>query len=119
MISLADLASDAMLNALASVMAGGSIELLTDNRHVLATLYLSTPAAGAAAGGEIELNEIAEDVASAQGTVTVARVLTRDGDEIFVCDVGTLQSDATIRLNSTQIGPGAPVRIDSFRLAMP
>jgi hypothetical protein len=42
-----------------------------------------------------------------------------DGNEILSCDVGDETSDAVIRLNTTSIYRGGPVRIRSFTLAMP
>jgi hypothetical protein len=41
------------------------------------------------------------------------------GTEIFVCDVGGLDSDAVIKLVPQFITRGAPVRIDTFVLQMP
>jgi hypothetical protein len=38
---------------------------------------------------------------------------------VFSCDVGDEKSDAVIKLAGTKIHRGAPVRISSFRLAMP
>ena len=68
-----------MLDALAGLMNGGSLEILSDTQRVLATLRLSNPAA-AAVDGQLELNKIIEeDAAPATGTATVARVLTRTG----------------------------------------
>jgi hypothetical protein len=58
-------------------------------------------------------------------------LLTQDGrtfekaqhvgiEVVFSCDVGDEKSNAVINLTgSTQINRGAPVRISSFRLAMP
>ena len=48
-----------------------------------------------------------------------ARVVAADGSEIFSCDVGDENSDAVIKLNTTKIYRGGPVRLKSFRLVMP
>jgi hypothetical protein len=67
-----------------------------------------------------KLNKIfEEDAAPVSGTATFARILRRNGDEVFSCDVGPLESDCVIRLNTTAIHQGGPVRIDSFKLTMP
>jgi len=67
-----------------------------------------------------QLNKITEeDAAPAQGTATFARVLRRDGGEVFSCDVGDLKSDAVIKLSTTTIAAGSPVRLDSFVLSLP
>ena len=107
-----------MLDALSQLMDGGSIELLSD-KTVLAVLPLADPAAMPASGGEIEFNDIAQDIARAKGYAMSARVVAADGSEIFSCDVGDENSDAVIRLTSLQISRGAPVLINSFRLGMP
>ena len=119
MIALSFLAGNTMLDALSTLMDGGSIELLADGR-VLAVLKLSNPATMRAAGNELEFNDIAEeDAALAQGTANSARILAVDGSEILFCDVGDANSDAVIKLNTTKIYRGGPVRLTSFRLVMP
>jgi hypothetical protein len=119
MIELSQEASNAMLNALAGMMDGGSIELLAEN-HVLAVLRLSDPAAFEAVDGELQFRDIAEeDAALAQGTVTMARIIGGNGETVFLCTVGDENSDAVIKLNTTKIFRGGPVRLKSFRLAMP
>ena len=53
------------------------------------------------------------------GQAKTARVVSADGSEVFLCDVGTADSDAVIQLGTVQISRGAPVRLNSFRLSMP
>jgi len=119
MITLSETASNAMLEALASLMDGGSIELRSDER-VLAVLKLADPVAEPAIDGELEFREIEEeDAALANGTATSARIIAADGSEIFSCDVGDADSDAVVTLNTTKIYRGGPVRLQSFRLVMP
>ena len=119
-VNLSEAASNAMLDMLTSLMDGGSIELLSVAGNVLAVLKLSDPAPGAAVDGAIDLNPIGEeDAALARGQAATARILATDGNEIFSCDVGDENSDAVIRLNTTSIYRGGPVRIRSFTLAMP
>lgn len=118
-VELSDNASNAMLDALAQLLDGGSIELMSDER-VLAVMKLSNPATIGAIDGELEFNDIfEEDAALAQGTATSARILGADGTEVVLCDVGDEQSDAVIKLNTTKIYRGGPVRLKSFRLVMP
>jgi hypothetical protein len=119
MITLFETASNAMLDALSQLMDGGSIELRSDDR-VLAVLRLSTPAAEPAMDGELEFNEIIEeDAAQSSGTATTARILAADGSEILSCDCGDENSDAVVKLNTTRIYRGGPVRLQSFKLVMP
>jgi hypothetical protein len=120
MINLSESASNAMLEALTTMMDGGSIVLQTDDGAALAVLRLSSPAAIVDAEGELEFNDIAnEDAALGQGNATNARILSADGSEVFSCDVGDRNSDAVIKLNTTKIYHGDPVRLSSFRLVMP
>src|SRR5262252_2455984 len=119
-LNLSDDARNVMLDALAGLMNGGSLEILSDTQRVLATLRLSNLDAAAAVDGQLELNKIIEeDAAPATGTATVARVLTRTGAEVLSCDVGDRNSDAVIKLTTTTITAGGPVRLDSLQLSMP
>lgn len=119
-IELSEQAGNAMLDVLAGMMDGGSIQLLTGDGQALAVLRLASPATQEAFGGELEFNPInEEDAALAQGTVSSARIVAADGSDVFSCDVGDEDSDAVIKLNTTKIYRGGPVRLLSFRLAMP
>lgn len=118
-VNLSESTSNTMLDAIARTMDGGSIELLSDTGNVLAVLKLSNPVADDAVDGDLIFNTIREADATAYGIASSARIVARDGAEVFSCDVGGLQSDAVIKLNPVQIARGAPIRIDSFRLAMP
>ena len=119
MIEISEIAANPMLDALARLMDGGTIELMSDG-NLLAVLNLSSPSAGPAIGGELGFNDIREeDAALAQGTATLARIRGANGRQVFSCDVGDLNSEATIRLNTTKIYRGGPVRLTSFRLVMP
>jgi len=120
MLTLSEEANNAILDALANMLDGGSIELLADSGRPLAVLRLSDPATMPAADAELEFREIAEeDFALAEGTVTTARIVGGTGLEVFSCDVGDESSDAVMKLNTTKIYRGGPVRLTSFRLAMP
>lgn len=117
-IELSEQTSNALLDVLSDLMDGGSIELLSDDERKLAVLKLSSQATGEASGGEVLFNRIGEeDAALAQGNAANARILASDGSEIFHCDIGDENSDAVIKLNTTRIFRGGPVRLSSFRLA--
>jgi len=118
-IELSQEASNAMLDVLATMMDGGSIELLSVDGRVLAALKLSNPVAQEAFGGELEFNKIAERDAILTGQAQSARIVAPDGSEVFSCDVGDENSNAVIKLNPVQITRGAPVQLRSFRLAVP
>jgi hypothetical protein len=118
-INLSEPASNAALDATGAMMNGGSIELLSPNGGVLVTLKLSDPATQAASGSELEFNRIAEGDVALTGQAKFARIVAADGGEVFSCDVGDESSDAVIKVGTTQITRGAPVRLNSFRLLMP
>ena len=118
-VNISEPAADAALDAIGAMMNAGSIELLTGDGDVLATLKLSDPAAEAAVDGELHFNAIGEGIATARGVAETGRVVAADGEEVFSCDVGDEDSDAVIRLSTTQISRGGPVRINSFKLLMP
>jgi hypothetical protein len=118
-IELSPAAANAMLDVLGNLMDAGTIELMSDQR-VLAILKLASPATMAAVDGELEFNDIIEeDAALAQGIATTARILGADGGEILSCTVGDENSDAVVKLNTTKIYRGGPVRLTSFVLTMP
>src|SRR5262245_44072037 len=109
-----------MLDVLSRLMDGGNIELMADNGRLIAVLKLSSPAAMPSVDGELDFNEIIEeDAALAQGNVISARIVGAAGDEVLSCDVGDENSNAVIKLNTTKIYRGGPVRLISFRLMMP
>ena len=119
-IDLSDAAANTVLDALAPLLDGGSILIYSADGNALAALRLPTPAAMDAVGRELEFNKIAEeDAATTQGTATSARIVGADGIEVFSCDVGDENSDAVIKLNTTRISRGSPVRLKSFRVVMP
>jgi len=117
-VELSEMAADAMLDGLARLLDGGSLEMWGDGKR-LAVLKLANPAA-LIAGGALEFNPIGEeDAALAQGEATTAHILAAGGQEILQCDIGDMNSDAVIKLNTTQIYRDGPVRLRSFTLAMP
>ena len=119
-VNLSEAAKDAMLDTLAEMMNGGTVELLADNGKTLAVLPLSNPAAQEASYGELAFNRIGEeDAAPAQGNASSARIVAADGTEILNCDCGDETSTAVIKLNTTRIFRNSPVRLSSFRLVMP
>jgi hypothetical protein len=111
--------SSAMLAVLSELLNGGSIELLSLDGEILVVLPLSDPAAKVSDGGELEFFKITEGTAIAQGNAEIARLLAADGEEVLNVDVGDEGSDAIIKFASTTIHQGDPVRINSFKLALP
>jgi hypothetical protein len=84
-----------MLNAIAGMMDGGSIELLTGNGGVLATLKLSDPAAQTATG---DSTRSPRATPRWQDQAATARIVASDGSEVFSCDVGDENSNGVVKL---------------------
>ena len=123
-INLSDTARNAMLDEVTSLIdaerGNGKIELLSSSNLVLAQLQFSRPCAPDPMNGAVRFNDIAEDAsARATGTVVKARIVDAAGGVVFECDVSDTKGDAVIRLNTTRIVAGGPVRIREFVLVMP
>jgi hypothetical protein len=116
-LDVSEALNDAMLDAVSDMIGDGTLELLSSDSELLVTLGLSDP--GAAVDGELVF-QVAPGVAVASGEATSARVTAADGRAAFVCDVGTADSDAVIKLKpDTQIKKDGNVQLDQFRLVMP
>src|SRR5262245_40569581 len=117
-INLSPAAADPALNTIATLAAGGSLELLSDEGGLLAALSIPAPAAEAAVDGEIEFREIKGEAVSA-GRARAGRIVAPGGDELITFDVGDAKSNAMLKFPSAQLAPGDPIAIKSFRLVMP
>jgi hypothetical protein len=118
-VNLSTSASDEALNSIGRLLNNGSIELLTQSGSIICTLPLSNPATKPAADGELEFAAIGEGVATASGVAKFCRVLTATGKEVLSADVGDENSDAVVKLHPVSISARQPVRLNSFKLAMP
>lgn len=80
---------------------------------LLGTLILSKPV-GTVANGELVLAPITEDAsADTSGNATWARIQDGDGNEVMDLDVSDLNGSAPIKLNTTAIVQGGPIRINT------
>jgi hypothetical protein len=123
-INLSDEARNAMVGEVTTLIDGvdgnGRIELLSSSGIVLASLACSNPCAQPPVNGSVTFNTISEDPsAKASGTAVKARIVDAAGGIVFECDVSDSKGDAVIRLNTTRIVAGGPVRIREFVLVMP
>ena len=82
-VNISEPAADAALDAIGAMMNAGSIELLTGDGDVLATLKLSDPAAEAAVDGELHFNAIGEGIATARGVAETGRVVAATARRSF------------------------------------
>lgn len=127
---LSEEAQNVQLDALAPLADDGYIRLYdgeqpaTPNTAVttqtlLAELRLGNPAFGAAVGGIITANPIADDSdANATGTVSWFRVLKSDGvSPLWDGSVGVANADGIV--NSVSIQQHARVKIDVFTHDLP
>lgn len=114
-------AQDALVQVIPALIDSGTgkgtIEIMTGSRTLLAKLSFSKPSANAPESGSISFKPIAEDSsARAGGKAAIARIQNSDGELVFECDVSDEKGDGVIRLNTTDIHAGGPVRITSFEL---
>lgn len=87
---------------------------------LLGTLTFSKPAAPAPADGTLAFATITEDSsADASDKATFARLQDSNGGLVGDFDVGDEKSDAVIKLNSTNIAEGGPIRITAFTISLP
>ena len=128
-IRLATATRDAMADALAPLLNGGTIEVRSGAQPVsandaasgtlLATLTMPSPAFTSSDAGVITLatSPVLEATAAAAGTAGYARVKTSGGAVVFDGSVATTGGDFTI--NSTSITAGGTVRLTAGTLTMP
>jgi len=123
-INLSSVARNAVVDTITALVdserGSGSIELLSSTDMVLAKLQFSNPCSPKGKNGTANFYEIKEDPAArATGTAVRARIVDAGGSVVFTCDVSDENGDAVIRLNSSRIVAGGPVRIREFILVMP
>ncbi len=123
-LTLSSVAQNELVRVIPALIDSGNgpglIEILTESGTLLAKLTFSRPSANEPANGEISFKSIKEDSAArATGRAAKARIANSSGGLVFECDVTDEKGDGVIRLNTTSIYAGGPVRISSFILAMP
>lgn len=130
-LNLATAGSNAMLDALAALLDGGSVAFYTGpqpasadgaivGKILLGKLTLSSPAAKAASAGVLTLAAItAQPAAFADGRATWARVSGGTGKTVFDCSVGGDREGTlgAIQLNTCEIAAGGPLSLSSFTLS--
>ncbi len=117
-MTLSDFGAAVALDALASVLDGGRIELLDVDGAVLAAVTLAVPAFRPAAGSEAEAYPITPDRdARALGEPVAYRTVTVDGKEITAGPV-VHQAPGELVFPPELIVPRAEVAIDRFVLRL-
>lgn len=131
-MKISDSARNAAVNAVAALLDGGSsnanICIRTgaaptnttdpDSGTLLATLPMSDPAFGAAAGGTATANSITSDTnIAATGTAGYFRAKDSDGVTVFQGSCGT--SGADINFDSVSFIAGGTCAISSLTLTQP
>ena len=124
MIALSEDTRDVILEKVATLIdaAGpsGRIEFLTVDDVVVAELRFSFPCASAPIGGTMLFGPIFPDGVKtrASGKASVARITDAAGSPVFHCDVSEPDGDAFVKLNSTDIEPGAMTPTTSRRAVL-
>ena len=94
-------------------------ETAISGNTLLGTLTFATTA-GAIASGVFTASAITEDsVADNAGTATWARITDSAGTPVMDVDVTSTTGSGAIKLNSTNIAAGGPIRISSCTLTFP
>jgi hypothetical protein len=94
----------------------GTLELFTQSNVLLARLFFSQPSANEPSDGTISFKPITPGLAQASGKAEVARIKSSDGSLIFECDVSSENGGGTIKLDTTNLVVGGPIKITEFRL---
>lgn len=118
-LRLADMGRNVMMRALADRLDSGSIEIVSENGVGLSILRLPDPATDMPDDGVLEFRKMADVDAQASGTATAVRVNDSGGNLILEGDVSGAKGDGFLKLITTAIVAGVPVRISSFKLTMP
>lgn len=122
--NLSATARNAMVNAVASILNGGSIQIRTGSQPasaataatgtLLGTLTLSASAFGSATSGTATANAISDDTsADATGTAGWFRALNSSGTAVLDGAVG-----AELTLNTTAVTAGGVLKITSWTLSV-
>jgi hypothetical protein len=102
---------DAMLAEVQKRLTNGELRIYSASDAHIATVSVTETQLNA---GEISAQFARDQLAFGSGNATWARAYAQDGTAIFDCDIGDLEGDAAIRLNTIRIRTGGPVVLNSF-----
>jgi hypothetical protein len=125
---LTDLAANAAADAVAALLAGGEVRIYDGGQPATADTAITTqtllvacalgsPAFGAASGGVVTANPVADGTAVATGTAAWFRAVTSGGAGVFDGSVGT--SGANLNLPTVTLAPGVVVSISGLTYTQP
>lgn len=112
-------ARNAAADAIAALLSGGTIQLLTSADAVVATLDLPVPAFDPAASGVATAEAIAAVTVSAAGTVAKWQGRTSANAPVIDGDVTTAGGGGSMILTSLTFAEGEQVQITALTLTMP
>jgi len=115
MPTLATIARNAAVDAVAALLNSGDIRFETSGNAQVALCGFGATAFGSAATGSATANAISDDSDADGGTVDHAVLRKSDTSEVMECTCGTSGSD--INLSSLTIGAGDTVKVTSFTLS--
>lgn len=124
MLTLSALAVNAQADAVARLLSGGFLQLLSKDRVILAELRFGEPAFGKAEDGVIRSAPIASDLdARADGRATLFQCTTASGKFLLEGSVGDrLGAEAErpeLVMNSVEIRRGSEIAVDEFVYVIP
>ncbi len=127
-VRLAATVRNAALNAAVAALSGGYLQFYTGaqptssdvavgSQVLLASLPLSTPAAGSAAGGSVTFNPVTPSVALASGVAAWFRLVASDGVTGIVDGTVSTDGSGDLLLNDLNFTLGATVQVSTFTLS--
>lgn len=99
--------------------ASGDLQYQTSGGGAVATLPLSNPAFGAAAGPTATANAISSDTNAAGGTIAKAALRNRDNQERILCSVTAIGGGGDIELGGVVVSAGQTVATSSLTYTAP
>jgi hypothetical protein len=111
--------TDTVLALLNAGSPPGHIIMATSGVVTVATLTLSTTAAGSSSGGTGTFSSITSDTNAVGGTIAIAVFKNAAGTEIFRCSVTATGGGGDIEMNSVVVSAGQTVAITSLTYSAP
>lgn len=119
MATLATIARNAAVDAVAALCNSGDIRFETSANNEVATCTFGATAFGAASSGTATANSIADDASATGGTIDHAKLRKSDASEVMTVTCTATGGGGDIELTSLVIGAGDTVSVTSLTLTQP
>lgn len=119
MATLATIARNAAVDAVAGLLDSGNIRFETSANNEVATCNFGATAFGSASSGTATANSIADDTNATGGTIDHAKLRTSGAAEVMTVTCTATGGGGDIELTSLVIGAGDTVSVTSLTLTQP